>query len=65
MFAYLSNIIHKNLPVRVPHCDFSARMSPSDPVEGRVTLYCDAGGGHLKQNKKKKSVQKQKETCKL
>lgn len=49
MLAYLSNIIDKDLSIRVSHSDFFARMSPSDPVQGWVTLHCDAGGGDLKQ----------------
>lgn len=47
--AHLSNVIHKDSSIGVSYSNFSARMSPSDPVEGRVTLNCDAGGRNLKQ----------------
>lgn len=47
---HLSNIINVDVSIRVAHGDLSARMSPSDPVEGRVTLYCDASAGNLGQN---------------
>lgn len=47
---HLSNIINADASVRVAHGDLSARMSPSDPVEGRVTLYGDASAGNLGQN---------------
>lgn len=47
--AHLSDVIHKDPSIGVAHSDCSTRIIPSDPVEGRVTLYCNAGSGNLKQ----------------
>jgi len=57
-WVHLSNIIHKNSSIRVSHGDFSARLSPSDPVESRVTLHCDAGGRNLKQQDHKRPIRR-------
>lgn len=47
MSNHLSNIINEDSSIRVAHGDLSARMSPSDPVEGRASFYCDASAGNL------------------
>lgn len=46
--AYLSNVINKHSSLRVSHGNFSARIGPSDPVQGRVSLHCDTGRRNLK-----------------
>lgn len=57
--AHLSNFIHKNSSIGVSHGDFSASVSPSHPVEGRVTLHCDAGGRNLGQQHHKKTIRRE------
>lgn len=56
MSNHLSNIINVDPSIRVAHGDLSPRMGPSDPVEGRVTLYCDASARNLRQNRNKSFI---------
>lgn len=59
MPAHLSNFIHKNSSIGVSHGDFSASVSPSHPVEGWVTLHCDAGGRNLGQQHHKIPIRRE------
>lgn len=56
MSSHLSNVINVDSSIWISHSDFSARMSPSDPVQGRVTIYCDTSSWNLRENTNTSSI---------
>lgn len=50
--SHLPNLVDENSSIRVSHCDFSARMPPSEFIKGWITVYYHTGSGHLKQQRR-------------
>lgn len=51
--SHLPNLVDENSSIRVSHCDFSARMPPSEFIKGWITVYYHTGSGHLKQQQRR------------